>query len=69
MEIEYLKIFYPFYLVNNYHTQKKKNQTNKKQKLKLFQNIVSIFKVNSINSIFLFLFLYVGLLGFVVVAY
>ena len=37
----------------------------KQKKVKIFQNIVAIFKFNSI----LFLFLYVGLQGFVVVAY
>ena len=39
----------------------------KKKILKAFQNIVAIFKINSID--FRFLFLYVGLLGFVVIAY
>ena len=38
-----------------------------KQKLKAFQNIVTIFNINSFD--FELLFLYVGLLGFVVVAY
>ena len=42
--------------------QKKKK---KNPKLKVFQNIVAIFKINSILSYFL----YVGLLGFVVIAY
>ena len=39
--------------------------------LKAFQNIVAIFKVNSIDlSLFFFvLFLYVGLQGFVAIAY
>ena len=41
-----------------------------KKILKAFQNFVTIFKINSIGfSFFLFLFLHVGLLGFVVVAY
>ncbi len=39
------------------------------KKLKAIQNIVTIFKINSIHSSIFFLFLYVGLLGFVVVAY
>ena len=40
----------------------------KKKDLKASQNIVAIFKINFIDFR-LFLFLYVGLLGFVVVAY
>ena len=40
---------------------------NNKKKIKAFQNIVTIFKINSIDFRY-FLFLYVGLLGFVVVA-
>ena len=40
----------------------------KKKILKVFQNIVAIFKINSIDFMF-FSFLYVGLLGFVVVDY
>ena len=44
------------------------------KKLKAYLNIVAIFKINSICFSFFFLFfffllLYVGLLGFVVVAY
>ena len=38
------------------------------EKLKAFQNIVAIFKINSINFIYFF-FLYLGLIGSVVVAY
>ena len=41
---------------------------NIKKKIKAFQNIVAIFKINSNDFIF-FLFLHVGHLGFVVVAY
>ena len=41
--------------------------TKKNKKLKAFQNIVIIFKINSIG--FRFFVLYVGLLGFVVSAY
>ena len=41
---------------------------NIKKNLKAFQNFVAIFKINSIDFIF-FLFLYVELVGFVVVAY
>ena len=40
----------------------------KKKRLKAFQNIVAIFKINSVDFRF-FLFLYVGLLGFVVIVY
>ena len=40
----------------------------KKKKLKAFQNTVAIFEINAIDFRF-FLFLYVGLLGFVVIAY
>ena len=39
-----------------------------KQKLKIFQNMVAIFKINSIDFSF-FLYIYIRLLGFVVVAY
>ena len=39
----------------------------KPKKLKAFQNIVVIFKINSSN--FRFFVLYLGLLGFVVIAY
>ena len=44
---------------------------NIKKILKAFQNIADIFKINSIDFIYLFFFsfLCVGLLGFVVVAY
>ena len=40
-EIEYFKNFYIFYFVNNLCTPPKK-------KLKAFQNVVAIFKINSI---------------------
>ena len=40
-----------------------------KKKLMTFQNIVTIFKINSIDITVFFLFLYVGFLGFVIVAY
>ena len=45
-----------------------RNIKQRKKILKVFQNIVAIFKINSIDFSF-FLFLYVGLLGFVIVAY
>ena len=40
-----------------------------KKELKVFQNIVAIFKIKSIHFRFFFLFLYAGLVGVVVVAY
>ena len=43
-------------------------QNIKKRILKAFQNIVTIFKINSIDFR-VFLFLYVGPLGFVVIVY
>ena len=45
-----------------------KRYRKKDKKLKAFQNIVAIFKINSIDFRF-FLFLHVGLLGFVVITY
>ena len=51
-------------------TEKDYKQGIRGKILKAFQNIVAIFKINSIDfSLFVFLFLYVRLLGFVVVAY
>ena len=41
----------------------------KRNKVKAFQNIDAIFKINSIDFSFFFLVLYIGLPGFVVVAY
>ena len=51
-------------MIKKYGIFKKKQ----KKKLKAFQNIVTIFKINSIDFKF-FLFLHLGLLGFVVIAY
>ena len=45
-EKECFKIFYIFHFVNN--SRKKQNNNNKKYP-KAFQNIVAIFKINSIN--------------------
>ena len=47
-----------------------RNIKKENKKLKVFQNIVTSFKINSIDfRVVFFLFLYVVFLGFVVVAY
>ena len=51
-----------------YYQEKLNIKKNKTKKLMAFHNSVAIFKINSTDSRFV-LFLYVGLLGFVVVAY
>ena len=55
-------------IIENRILSRNKEYLKTTTKLSAFQNIVSIFKINSIDFWFFF-FLYVGFLGFVVVGY